>query len=108
MDQALIIFADLFEIGPEALLDIEIGAVECAEIIAMLRGHHFAKIRFDESDAMLECALEIGSAAEEIDFVGGELVLPAGAPFDPVGAGVFHLRFIRAILFASVVNLIMQ
>ncbi len=39
---------------------------------------------------MLESALQIGSSAQELDFVSRELLFSRRAPFDPVMANVFR------------------
>ena len=47
VDHPFVIVANLFKVVPEPLLDIDVGAVERAEIIAMLRLDDFAEVGFD-------------------------------------------------------------
>ena len=84
MDQPLILPADILQIGPEPLLDIDVGPVERAQIILVLRLHDVTEIRFHQRGAMLKRPLHIGNAAQKLDFVGCESALPVGPPLNPV------------------------
>ncbi len=92
VDQPLEFPADLFHVGPQALLNVDGGTVESSEIIVMLRRHHVSEVRFHQGCAVLRRALQIGYTAQELNFVDCQLFFPFGPPFDPVAANVFEFN----------------
>ena len=91
MDQLLELAAHFFKAGPEALLDLEARSVQRAVEVRVLGLHHLAEIGFDQGDTMQERGFQICDAADELNFVGGEFVLPLLASLGPVCANVIEL-----------------
>lgn len=91
VNQPRILGANALKIRRQPLLDFNGGAVQCAQIIAVLRLYDFPEVRFDERDAVLEGALDIGGGAKELHFIHSQLALPLRPPRDPVMVDVPHL-----------------
>lgn len=88
VDDGFVFDADAFEVGPEAFLDVFVGAGEGSLVIGVLAAEGVAEVGFHEGGAVLEAALEIGDRAQELGFVDGEVAFPFLAPFLPVECDV--------------------
>src|SRR5436309_10620266 len=91
MDDALVLAPDLAHFLPEPFLRLDHGTIQSAEIIGVLRAGNLAEVSFHERGAVLERALQIGHAAQELSLVDEQLVLPFPAPLHPMRADVLEL-----------------
>ena len=96
INQAFVIQPDALQVGPQALLDVQRKAFQRAGEIGVLAAHSVAIVGVHQGGAMLEAALQIGHAAQELNLVLLQLVLPLEAPVGPVIADV--LQFLGDLL----------
>ena len=80
------------ELQPQPLLNLDRAALQRAREIGVLPANRLAEARVHQGGAVLKSALQIGHAAQELDLVLGQLVLPSGPPLGPMLADVRHLR----------------
>ena len=91
MNQVIVIFADAFQVRPQALLDIHAVAVQRGLEVGMLQLDLVAKEGFVLAGAMLESGIQLRQAAQQLGFVEHQLVFPFLAPIHPVRADVLQL-----------------
>ena len=100
MNDALQFGAHLLQVGPQALLDIEGVPLQRAVEVGILDAHQIAMAGLHQGHAVLKGSLQIGHAAQELDFVLLQRVLPLHAPSGPMVAHVLHL-VADALLFGQ-------
>lgn len=84
VDEPLVFEAELGDVGPEAGLDFVIRAGDEVFKVAVLAVDDVLEVGFELGGAVLIGAVEIGDAAEELDLVDAELLLPVLTPLLPV------------------------
>src|SRR5258708_34336494 len=83
MNETLVFAPHLPHFFPEPLLGLKDGTLEGDEVIGVLRPGDIAEVRLHESGSVLEGALQIGPAAQELRLLDEQLLLPFGSPSNP-------------------------